>query len=208
MTNPTPLVAPFDVDYPVLRRTDDGSTLLVPEHYEPNYAYPLLVFLTSEATGDGDFAARMSAVSTRNAFGLRIDDCEDGLTADRVAEAVRRVRREYNIHTERIVPVGTERNALAALKLFFTRPDWFAGVACVDGDWSSRLEVAIPFRNPGLRGKPVYLARAAGRETRSLANATRLLHNAGLNVTVDRSTRWQAGLNAWLIAAICRAPEV
>lgn len=177
-----------------LRRLDVGTTVLVPENYEPNYAYPLLVWTGSIFDDECEFAARMSAISMRNLFGLRI------VGGDDAASAVQRVRAEFNIHTERIVPIGVGRKASTALGLFLDNPIGYAGVICVNPMWGLKTRMPIPFRNPNLRDRHVLIAGMTNRAGR----IARVLNTAGVNVTRggDGKTCWRQ-VDRWMIETLC-----
>lgn len=177
-----------------VRRLDSGATVFVPENYEPNYAYPLLVWTASLFDDVCDFAGRISAISTRNVFGVRI------VGEDDPASAVRQVRAEFNIHTERIVSIGVGRKATTALGLFLGNPRGFAGAICVNPMWKTQTRMPIPFRNSNLRGRHVMVAGMANGAGR----IARVLNAAGVNIARGSGNEscWRQ-IDRWVVSTLC-----
>lgn len=192
-------VVPHDADFdaPQLCRIAPGATVYVPEHYEPNYAYPLLIWPSSAFEHDAEFADRMSAISTRNAFGLR-----NASSGESLPSSIRKVRERYNIHTERLVPIGIGEQAVAAVDMLLQHPDWFAGAVALNATFNVRSLRAVPFRSRGLRGKRALL----GGHSTGADRVTRVLHAAGVDVHVgDAETDCWRQVDAWLIQEVCGA---
>jgi phospholipase/carboxylesterase len=191
-----------------------------PEGYEPNYAYPLVVWFHDAGEDERALPRLLPRISERNALGLALRgervlpgggfDWEPGraeLRAEPLARAVRRFRREFHVHTERVVLAGTGAGAAAAAELFFARPQWFGGLALVDPPAD-----AIPFGLPTsehLMGKPVLLDVPIEQLGRGRDGASRLAA-AGLEVTFRHARTGGLcpatlrHLNRWLIGAVCR----
>jgi predicted esterase len=98
--------------------------------------------------------------------------------------SVRQLRKEFHINGERIFLAGAGDGGTLAWDLFLARPEWFAGVAVLDGHfpWHRR-----PLRRyHELRGKHVFLATDA-QDSAAVTQAEqvgRLLYTAGLEVSV------------------------
>lgn len=205
--------------------------LWVPDGYEPNYAYPLLIWLHDDGQSDAVVDAVMPRLSDRNfvAAGLRAElfannrDASAGFRwsfdpADRRAfvddafAASCEVRRAYHVHSERCLLVGLGRGATVAAGLFAERPDWFGGLVAVD----PQQNFAPALRPGDLADKRVLLARdgvAGTPAVARLAAAARPLAYAGADVdleitpalTRDRlpSDELLRKLNHWLVAGLC-----
>lgn len=190
----------------------------MPECYEPRYAYPLLVWLRPGDERLPGFARLMAGISERNYFGVSIPlprSTGAGQIATleaAVRNAALRLHNEYNIHSERIFPIGLDRAATSALQLFLTRPEWFAGAMALGGGWPRSRSPLSQFRT--LRGKRVLLGPgstdSAAQDDRTLRMA-RLLHSAGLTVTLLGPTPiWRRlphvlrEIDHWVMATICR----
>ena len=134
----------------VFRETDNDAecrhltghgTMFVPKCYEEKYPYPLIVWLNDSAMPASAFHDFLFGLSDRNYLGFTPDHSIsveaiaqaqfDPQTLPQVLsglnEAVKAIRRDVNIHTERVILAGTGDGASAALSLFLARPEWFGG---------------------------------------------------------------------------------
>lgn len=175
------------------------SSVYIPEHYEPNYAYPLVVWVERGESPFHGLHQVVPVISERNYVGLslQIDPLNAGGEyaegefprpdrtdlEDMLCEQIRELRREIHIHTERIFLAGFGEGASAALEMGLARPEWFAGMACL----ATRFPAAPLALNRyhDLRGKRVLLA--AGLKDRHVPvtetmRTARLLHAAGMKV--------------------------
>ena len=202
-------------------------SLFIPEHYEPRYAYPLIVWLNAHAAGEPELSKIMPLVSTRNSFGLAVTapplgddlpgdgrcDAEQLSTlAGELAAAVRLIGRSYNVHTERVYLAGFESGGTAALQLVLHRPEWFAGAALLAG----RLPAVGDLRGriDRVRGKRVLMTVGV-RDTvcapKSVLQSARLLHTAGADVSLkvcdaghEVTPKMLSHLNGWLMDGVCQ----
>ncbi len=136
-----------------VRRTESAAashsdwpvSLFVPERYEENYAYPLLVWFHDSGRDEGQLEPVMSSISAQNYCGLGIQGnltLEDGDTFDWNSElleyeeialqdllsvTIRRLRRAFHIHSERIFLAGAGTGADVALQQLAQAPEWYAG---------------------------------------------------------------------------------
>src|SRR5207253_2297542 len=140
----------------------------LPTGYEPNYPYPLIVFLHGHGGSEEGVLRLAPRLSRRNyiCIGLRgpeiIGAREDGrpcctwghdgqsqnLIEDYFIRAVEDTRRTYHVHSERIFLAGVCEGATQAYRLAFAMPDRIAGVIALNG--------ALPrggplFRMPAIR---------------------------------------------------------
>ncbi len=177
----------------------DNEAIFIPEGYEENYAYPLIVWVAGPDAGEIELHRIMSQVSTRNYMGVLFRGTDEELAAIRVPKAdhdellqaceqrlfqtVRRVRRMFHIHTERVFVAGFDQAGSLALQLGLQRPEWFAGMAAFAGRLPETPQLLARFDE--LRGKRVFLG--AGQRDRDMpvtevTRASRLLQSAGLRV--------------------------
>jgi phospholipase/carboxylesterase len=127
-----------------------AQTFFVPMHYEPNYRYPLIVWLHSDGFNENQACHVMPHVSTRNyvATGIRgtqaIDasghryrwsDSDSAMqTAESaVLEAIERTRSQFSIHPDRVVLAGYREGGTLALQLAMQRPRQFAAAVSLGG---------------------------------------------------------------------------
>lgn len=195
-----------EVEAPAVEAVPVVETLRVPgeyapETYEPNYSYPLIVWLT---TGEDDFdlTTTMEAVSDRNYLGLQVNlsrifqaasETEGYIQQLHVHElsllkvvrgAIAKFRRNYKVHSERIYLAGTGLGAIAALHLGLSRPEWFGGVISIDAGVERIPQLLRRFRH--LQGERVLLAHSRGAaETSRNAEMklAKMLYAAGLRVS-------------------------
>lgn len=205
-----------DMPAPVSLSAVRPKAVFVPDGYEPNYAYPLLVWFHDTGETERTLHRLMPEVSDRNAVGLALRgerSLGDGFgwaegedRSEALLAAIRGLRREYHVHTERVILAGRGTGAAAAAELFFSRPEWFGGLAVFDPP-AEALAVDLTPKDD-LAGKPVLLDLPLRHLGRGREGASRLAAS-GLDVTF-RHTR-SAGLgpealrhlNRWLMAAVC-----
>lgn len=187
-----------------------SNSIFVPEGYEPNYAYPLIIWILDPASDEHELCRLMAQVSTRNYFGLALrtplarnasaarnsETIDDELNAtqflvedtstwefeQQVFDAVLCLRNEYHIHSERVYLAGFDAAGTLALRVGLRRPDWFAGVAAFAAKFPSAIHPLSRFRD--LRGKRVLLAWGEHHLDAAATNhyTGRLLHTAGMRV--------------------------
>jgi len=172
----------------------------IPETYEPNYSYPLIVWLTTPDQSF-DLAATMDAVSDRNYLGMQVElgrvftPSSEGeafarqlhaheLTLHKTLRtAITKFRRDFKVHSERIYLAGIGQGGVAALHLGLSRPEWFGGVISIDAGTDRMPKLLRRFRH--LQGERVLLAHSRGAaETKRTAEQklSRMLYSAGLRV--------------------------
>jgi phospholipase/carboxylesterase len=120
-----------------------------PLHYEPNYAYPLLVWLHGPGGSEKQLKRVMPLVSLRNyigvaprgmamrsdaaGYGWRQTDDHIFLAEQRVFACVDQVRRRFNIDPTRVFLAGYDCGGTMALRLAMRHPQRFAGVISLSG---------------------------------------------------------------------------
>ncbi len=202
-----------------------------PLHYEPGYAYPLVIWLHGALADEQQIRQVMPRISMRNFVaiaprGTRMvrdesdfyswrqtaDDVE--LAESRVLDCVEIARRRFNVNPQRVFLVGVGCGGTMALRTAWNHPDRFAGVASFGGPMPSRNR---PMRNVNLlRSLPCFIA--SGRTSREYPEADvcrdlRLLHAAGCTVALrqypcgdDLTTTMLADLNRWIMEIVCPPP--
>ncbi len=176
--------------------------IFVPENYEPNYAYPLVVWLHDAGRSERDIAQVLPRISMRNYLGLSLRGtrplrgepsaayCWPRSERARLAfqdsfrAGVRELRHDFHVHTERIFLVGAGDGASMAWELFLARPAWFAGLAVLGGRFPRRRSPLRQFRE--MRNKRLFLSPAT-HDTAELDEANRvgrLMYAAGLDVRI------------------------
>jgi phospholipase/carboxylesterase len=195
--------------------------VFTPQGYEPNYAYPLIVWFHDVGESEQVLRHVMPVMSDRNALGLALRgerprrngfDWVAGRTSQReraLEAAVRDFKREFHVHTERVVLAGRGTGATAASELFFARPDWYGGLALFDAP-AEAIAVDLT-RREELVGKPVLLDIPFEQLGRGREGAARLAAS-GAEVTVRRARcgalrhETLRHLNRWLLGEVCGVP--
>ena len=184
---------------------DTSCALFAPLHYEPNYPYPLIVWLHGPGKDDERQLMRvMPLISMRNYVavaprGFHSGDAGSSLesldwpqTIDHIQEAERRVfdavdtaRKKCNVADRKIFLAGFSSGGTMAYRVAMNHPGKFAGVLSICG--------AFPHgHNPlshlaSARRLPVFLA--VGRDSTEYSPAAacedlRLFHTAGVSVAL------------------------
>ena len=189
--NNADLTPPIDVAY----------GLFAPLHYEPNYAYPLLVWLHGPNGDEHELFQVIPEISVRNYVGVgargnrKMEDSRgyrwDGVDAgvisaeQHVFDAIRAARGRYNVAPNRIFLAGYEAGGTMAVRIGLRNPECFAGVMSIGGPFPmggsplGRLERA--------RRLPLFFSQ--GRDSKNYpidlaCQELRLFHTAGLGFTV------------------------
>jgi phospholipase/carboxylesterase len=175
----------------------------LPAGYEPNYPYPLLVFLHGHGGNEEQILRLAPRLSRRNylciglrgpqSLGIRADgrmgyswgdsDFHTTLVEDYVLRAVEQTRRNYHVHSERIYLAGFSEGATLAYRLGLVFPERFAGVISLNGNIVRRGGPL--FRLPEIRQLRVLICHGIANVFVPLSSAQkdfRLLYTAGLPV--------------------------
>jgi phospholipase/carboxylesterase len=197
----------------------EPAAVFVPERYEPNYAYPLLVWLHNGAADRRDLQGLMSRVSTRNMLAVTVA-CPElpaplspgamAATLDEISGTLRRVRARYHVHTERVYPIGFAAGGSLALALLLERPGVFGGAISLCGRLPKSKRPLFRFRE--LNRKPVLLAAGAKDEcvpVTDVVRTGRLLHSAGMSVSTrvydaaqEMTPRMLRDVDCWVLGEI------
>jgi phospholipase/carboxylesterase len=174
----------------------------LPTGYEPNYPYPLLVFLHGHGGSEEQILKLAPRLSRRNyvciglrgprllgarsngqpAFSWALDGGHDADVEEYVLRAVEQTRRSFHVHSERIYLAGFCEGATLAYRIGLLYPEKFAGIVSLNG--------AMPRGGPLLRLPDVRRLRvlighgiANAVVPLSLARADyRVLYAAGLDL--------------------------
>ncbi|MGD9855666.1 MAG: alpha/beta hydrolase [Planctomycetaceae bacterium] len=199
-----------------------------PLHYEPGYSYPLIVWFHDRGADERELLTVLPHISERNYAGLSLRgplpvgnglpgqrrwSLADGylnLLEDELAVCLSHVADRVNIHWDRVIAAGMGQGATLALRMLLRRPEWFAGAACLGGEWTSRHRFDWWGR---YADKPVWLGHIRGWSTETSRAAVRysgLMKTAGLDVTrrmieFDDAAPGSIGreVDRWLLQSLC-----
>ena len=183
---------------------DSSRALFVPLHYEPNYAYPLIVWLHGPGRNERQLLEIMPLVSRRNYVavaprgpclredGLRGEICGWSQSPEQIHEAEQRIfdgieaaRRKLKVAPDRVFLAGFDSGGTMALRVALGHPWRFAGVLSIGG--------AFPIGQTPLgqwtQARNLVVFMAIGRKSLEYPPARacddlRLLYAAGLSVTL------------------------
>ena len=202
------------------------TALYVPEHYEPNYPYPLLIWL-NDCVGSGsdkwELQSLMSQISTRNYVGMSF---HESLQTSKTSQAdsrwseldqqperflrnlhatVCKLRQVCHIHSERIYLAGIGESATMALRLLVARPEWFAGAISLGGELPKLID--LPAGHQNLQNRRVFQGdihqdvAAQHSESAQTLQLEWLLQKAGMQV-VTRSYDTRAKVRSKMLRDI------
>ena len=183
-----------------------GCTLFCPLHYEPRYAYPLLVWLHGRGSDEGQLKQIMPQVSLRNfvavaprgtavarpqgatrcCYGWKQAAEQIQRAEQRVFESIEMVQQRYHVAPRRIFLAGFGSGGTMAFRVGLRNPERFAGVLSLCGPLP-RVGGA-PLGNL-LQARRLSFFLAVGRDsqrypTAEVCSNLRLFHSAGLSVTL------------------------
>jgi phospholipase/carboxylesterase len=215
------------IERPVLRNVEPiglPHCLLAPQHYERNYAYPLVVWLHSSGGDEFEVRTVMRHVSLRNyvalgvrgpaalAAGYRWPQTADMIfTAEQaILGAVARARRRYNVHAERIFLAGYDVAGTMALRIAMRNPERFAGAASLNGPFPERHAPLAQLH----KARALKLLIAHCRDSQSypidrICQELALFHTAGIAIQLrqypcedELTTQMLHDLDAWLMEQV------
>jgi phospholipase/carboxylesterase len=204
--------------------------IFAPLHYEPNYAYPLVVWLHGSGEDERQLNAVMPHVSLRNYVAIAprgtranvesdehrlgyswFQQPDDILLAEhRVGDCVGLARRRFNIHPERIFLVGYDHGGTMALRVGLAKPEVFAGIVSIAGKFPVGHSPLVQIKKA--RSMPLLLTHGRQSETYSEDDVCRdlkLVHSAGMPVTLRQypgadeiTTKILRDVDAWLMEQV------
>jgi phospholipase/carboxylesterase len=202
----------------------------LPTGYEPNYPYPLLVFLHGHGGSEEQILRLAPRLSRRNyiciglrgprpltprpdgapAFSWGLGGPNDAQVEEYVFRAVEQTRRHYHVHSERIYLAGFCEGATLAYRLGLLYPDRFAGIISLTGAMPRRGGPLL--RLPEVRHLRVLIGHGIANAVVPLTLARsdfRLFYAAGLSVrllTYPATHRIHPhmlrDINRWIMQAI------
>lgn len=211
------------------RVVDQPYATFAPIHYEPGYAYPLIVWLHDSGSNEHELRQVMPLVSMRNyvaiaprgtigegrgnsRYGwLQSGDAIEAAHA-RIADCIDVAKERFNVHADRIFLVGRGTGGTMAVRTAWNAPDRFAGVVTMNGPLPTQLSPMrrvnelrrVPCMLTTSRESQIYPADVACRDLR-------LLHVAGCTVAMrqypgdgDLTNNMLSDLDHWLMGQVCQ----
>jgi phospholipase/carboxylesterase len=198
-----------------------------PIHYEPGYAYPLIVWLHGAGDNERQLSRVLPLVSMRNyvavgprgtsvdrarrgAFRWRqtLDDIE--LAEARVEKSVELAKSRFHINPQRVFLAGYGCGGTMAVRVAWNNPSRYAGAATIGGSLPSEAQ---PLRHVNaMRQMPCFLAaarRSCAYPEPAVCSDLRLLHAVGCDVDLrqypcgdELTTNMLSDLDCWAMGVI------
>jgi phospholipase/carboxylesterase len=197
-------------------------------HYEPGYAYPLLVWLHGSQGDERQLLRIMPVVSMRNyvavaprgvemaspgreaAYGWSHEDRDLQAAEQRIFDSIDLTFRRFNIDSRRIFLAGFDSGGTMAFRVAMNHPYKFAGVLSLGGCLPTG---GAPLsRLPEARQVAVFLAAGRGSAIYGEAQVCddlRLLHTAGMSITLrlypcghELSPQMLSDVDRWIMEQI------
>lgn len=222
---------PEHADHPPLRSTRQLSpwTYVIPQHYEPEYAYPLIVFLHGQGENEHQIDDVVASISLRNyvCLGVRGTQAQDPLqnpngfqwvhtpvqtasATQRVFDAIDDAKTQFKISDERIFLVGVGVGGSMAIRIGLSHPRRFAGVVSMEGSFPTGNSPLMQLE--AARQLPILLL--CGRESTfvtqdRVCETVCLCHAAGMHLDVrlypgcdQHASLMFADVNRWIMTRI------
>jgi len=188
---------------PAAESSEWPVSIHVPERYEENYAYPLIVWFHDDGKHEGQLESVMQAISPQNYCGLGIQgnqtlvpDCQFGWSQelldygavplrDLLSVTIRRLRQAFHIHSERIFLAGSGTGADVALQQLCQVPEWYAGAVLLNPTCGTKAMDTL--ESATLREKSLLWAVSESSTNEQLADnveAVQLLRMSGVQPEV------------------------
>jgi phospholipase/carboxylesterase len=200
--------------------------LFVPMHYEPNYGYPLLVWLHGPGDDERQLQRVMPLISLRNYVAVGPRGCVAGKnrkgsdwrqmprdidhSEGAIFSCLDLVRERFNIAGQRIFIGGFASGGTMAFRIGLRHPETFAGILSLGGEFpSGQMPLA---RISQARKLPLFIAHGRDAETYSIdrsCDELRLFHAAGLSVTLrqypcgdELTTHMLGDMDRWMMEIV------
>jgi len=177
----------------------------LPQGYEPNYPYPLLVFFHGQGSNEEQILRLAPRLSRRNyicislrgpeslgpqadghpGYGWGSEGEYDSTVEEYMLRAVEQTRRTYHVHSERIFLAGFCEGASLAYRLGLSMPEQIGGLIAMNGIMPRPDNTGPLFRFDQMRGLRVLMGHGIANAIVPLTmarNDFRLLYSAGADI--------------------------
>ncbi len=221
---------PLHVEQSILRtscRQGLHFTLFAPLHYEPKYAYPLVVWLHGPGDDERQLLRVMPLISMRNyvsicprgprpmskgSAGYRwpTDDASFFAAEQSVFECLDIVNDKFNVANHRVFLAGYQSGGTMAFRVGLKYPRRFAGVLSLGGPFPTGNTPLIHLDE--VRKLPLFIAQGRNSQrygVETTCNELRLFHTAGMHVTLrqypcgdELNTQMLHDMNVWMMEQV------
>lgn len=175
---------------------DAPHRLCLPEHYQPGYSYPLIVWLHDEGCDADEVDNVLPRISERNYLGVALQGnvvCSIGRgwsSANRLTQilsdlddVVAGVEDRFRIHAGRMYLAGFGTGGTLAWEILLRQPSRWAGAICLSGQFPKIDHPLALFRELQQRRLLVSTGLdCPADQVSNLINSGRLMYSAGLEV--------------------------
>jgi phospholipase/carboxylesterase len=233
---PVPIDSLFSVESAGMATASCDTThaLFAPLHYEPGYAYPLIVWLHGGGGDERQLLRIMPLMSMQNyvaiaprglhagrpgggrsGYGWQQSDDHIQQAQQRVLDSIEIACDKLHVAPQRVFLAGFDCGGTMALRVAMRHPQRFAGVVSLCGPLPTGGTLLSNLT--GVRRLPVLMA--VGRYSleypqNQVCADLRLLHSAGMSVTLrqypsghELSPQMLADVNRWIIEQITAPHE-
>jgi phospholipase/carboxylesterase len=211
----------------------EHCAVFAPLHYEPNYAYPLVVWLHGPDDNETQLRRIMPLISLRNYVAVsprgtletrRSDSGKVGYTwrqsepdvvaaEQRVFDSIALAEKKFNIGQRRIFLAGYDCGGTMAFRIAHNHPQRFAGIVSLGGAFPS--DRAPLRRLVEARRLPVFLT--CGRDSLKypsdkVCENLRLFHTAGIDISLRQypcgqeiTTNMLSDLDRWMMDLVAKS---
>jgi phospholipase/carboxylesterase len=205
--------------------TPGGIQTFAPLHYEPNYSYPLLVWIHDDGGDSRELLKVMPLISMRNYVGVAIageptvsgrgcawrQSAEGTIAAEnQLADAIELATQKFRIHSDRIFLAGHGAGGTLAVRLALRNPARFAGALTVGGAFPTGQSPLAMLTEA--RRLPLFIAQCRDSDrypVEQLCDELRLFHTAGLAATIRQypcadevTTQMLHDVDVWLMERV------
>jgi phospholipase/carboxylesterase len=200
--------------------------LFVPMHYEPNYAYPLLVWLHGPGDDERQLQRIMPLVSLRNYVAIgprapgkipgsrghdwRQEEADIDVAETSIFNCIDLISARFHVAPHRIFVAGFGSGGTMAFRIGLRNPQRFAGALSLGGAFpSGHMPLA---RLTHARKLPLFIAHGRDAEHYSIdrsCDELRLFHSAGLSVTLrqypcgdELTTHMLSDMDRWMMELV------
>lgn len=201
-------------------------TLFAPLHYEPNYSYPLVIWLHGPGDDERQLLRVMPLVSMRNyvsvgprgprpmdggaGYQWTARDCDMYAAEQSLFECLDIVNEKFNIASHRVFLAGYQCGGTLAFRIGLKYPQRFAGLLSVGGPFPTD-NTPLAYLDDA-RNLPLFIAQGRSSELYGVdktCDELRLFHSAGMHVTLrqypcgdELNTQMLHDMNAWIMEQV------
>jgi phospholipase/carboxylesterase len=214
------------------QQQDLAYSLFVPHHYEPNYAYPLLIWLHGPGDGERQMSRVIPHISTQNYLGISprgswsdgIEEASEfGQQVETEIESAERqifacidiATARYHVDAAHVFLAGYQAGGTMALRIGLRNPTEFAGSLSLGGPFPTGYAPLAQLR--AARRLPLFISQ--GRDSESYpaqrtCDELRLFHAAAMHVTLrqypcgdELTTQMLSDMNTWMMEQVTGVSE-